>query len=97
VGAEVDLAAVPRARDTIWRWPGIGWIWRFSGGEDYELLFCLPAGSHSPQLSAAGSESRSIASDGSSTADAGFASRRRWRLTPAAGPRGWDQLGSEGR
>jgi thiamine-monophosphate kinase len=94
-GAEVELAAIPRsphyqkvAPDNIYH--------ALSGGEDYELLFCLPNG-HSPaQLS------RRL---GIAVTRVGrILNRKRglWlreaggRLIRPAGPRGWDQLGDGG-
>ncbi len=97
VAAEVDLAAIPRSRhyravapDRID--PAL------SGGEDYELLFCLPAGYSPAQLS----RRLGIAV----TRVGGIVNRKRglWLRNPAgglirpAGPHGWDQLrGGNGR
>ncbi len=92
VGAEVDMAAIPRSLPYLAAAPD-----RIdpalSGGEDYELLFCLRAG-HSPaQLS------RRL---GIAVTRVGrIVNRKRglWLREPAgrlirpAGPHGWDQLG----
>ncbi|HEY2104704.1 MAG TPA: thiamine-phosphate kinase [Candidatus Binataceae bacterium] len=97
VGAEVDLAAVPRSRHYL-AVAGDRMDLALSGGEDYELLFCLPAGSHSPQtlsrrLGIAVHRIGRIVNRGRGLRLRGADGR----LIPAAGPRGWDQLGSEGR
>jgi thiamine-monophosphate kinase len=97
VGAEVDLAAVPRSRHYL-AVAGDRTDLALSGGEDYELLFCLPAGRHSPQTL-----SRRL---GIAVHRIGrIVDRRRGlrlrqpdgRLIPAPGMRGWDQLGGEER
>lgn len=96
VGAEVDLAAVPRSRHYL-AVAGDRIDLALSGGEDYELLFCLPAGRHRAQTL-----KRTL---GLTVHRIGRIVDRRHglrlrnadgRLIPAAGIRGWDQLG-EGR
>jgi thiamine-monophosphate kinase len=94
MGAEIDLAAIPRSRHYL-AIAGDRTDLALSGGEDYELLFCLPPG-HSPQAL-----SRRL---GVAVHRVGrIVERRRGlrlrqpdgRLVPAEGARGWDQLGWE--
>ncbi len=97
VGAEVDLAAIPRSRHYL-AVAGDRTDLALSGGEDYELLFCLPAGRQSPRtlsrrLGIAIHRIGRIVNRGR-----GLRLRRPdGRLIRAAGTRGWDQLGGEGR
>jgi thiamine-monophosphate kinase len=92
IGAEVDLAAIPRSRSYLevvqnTLDPAL------SGGEDYELLFCMPGGHSTEQLS------RRL---GIAVSRVGrIVNRKRGlrlrepggRLISPRGPRGWDQLG----
>jgi thiamine-monophosphate kinase len=96
MGAEIDVDAVPRSRHYRAVAGGRTDL-ALSGGEDYELLLCLPPG-HSPRTLSRrlGIEVHRIGR---------IVERRRGlrlrgsdgRLVPAAGVRGWDQLGSETR
>ncbi|HKD67852.1 MAG TPA: thiamine-phosphate kinase [Candidatus Binataceae bacterium] len=94
VGAEVDLAAVPRSRQYL-QVAGDRMDFALSGGEDYELLFCLRPG-HSPHAL-----SRRL---GVAVHRIGRIVDRRnglrlrspdGRLIAASGSRGWDQLQGE--
>lgn len=93
VGAEVDLAAIPRSGHYL-AVAGDRTDLALSGGEDYELLFCLRPG-HSAQVL-----TRRL---GVAVHRIGRIVDRRYglrlrqadgRLVPASGKRGWDQLGN---
>jgi thiamine-monophosphate kinase len=94
VGAEMDLAAIPYSRHYL-AVAGDQTDLALSGGEDYELLFCLRPG-HSAQAL-----SRRL---GIAVHRVGRIVDRRYglrlrradgRLVPAVGTRGWDQLGGD--
>lgn len=96
VGAEVDLASIPRSRHYL-QIAGDRTDFALSGGEDYELLFCMHPGRHSP-----GTLSRRLGIPVHRVGrivDRARGLRLRaadGRLIRPAGIRGWDQLGSEG-
>ena len=94
VGAEVDLAAIPYSRHFL-AVAGERRDLALSGGEDYELLFCLRPGHSENALS------RRL---GIAVHRVGRIVDRRYglrlrgpdgRLVPASGTRGWDQLGGD--
>jgi thiamine-monophosphate kinase len=94
MGAEIDLAAIPRSRHYL-AVAGDRLDLALSGGEDYELLFCLPPGYTAADLSRRlGIEVNHIGR---------IVERRRGlclrypdgHLVPVTGARGWDQLGWE--